>query len=95
MPYKEILRKCGHYETVFLMDDEVNNPVAMRAHQDELCNECYAMLNDVLEVEMDYKTYKIEFGDCRTKGGSYDKESKRIIVFVPRGRINEQNRGCY
>ena len=95
MPYQKILRKCGHYETVWLLDSEIGNPASLQAHQDELCNECYARFNDVIEIEMDYKTYKIEFGDCRTKGGSYDAETKRIIVFVPEGRIDRRDQYNY
>lgn len=87
MPFIKILRKCGHYETVWFLDNEVTNPDSMHAHQDELCEECYVRKNAVREVEMDYKTYKIEFGDCRIKAGTYNPVEKRVTVFVPANRL--------
>lgn len=83
MPKKKITRKCGHQETVWFVDGELNYPQAIKNHEDELCDSCYRLFTPVQEVEMDYKTYKIEFGNCRTKPNSYDKKTKRIIVYVP------------
>lgn len=80
---KKIMRSCGHQEKVWLLDSEVNDPKAIKNHEAEICNKCYLILNRVREVEMDYKSYKIEYHNCRTKPGSYNKESKRIVVYVP------------
>ncbi len=85
MPYKKITRRCGHVETIWLLDSEIENAMAIKNHEDELCDECYKKFTPVDEVEMDYKTYKIEYGGSyRTKPGSYDKDTKQIIVYVPR-----------
>lgn len=83
MPYKYIIRSCGHKENVWLLDDEANNPLSLQYHREEMCLKCYLALNHVKEKEMDYRTYKIEFPNCRTKPNSYDPATKRIIVYVP------------
>ena len=36
------------------------------------------------EVEMKYSEYKENHADCKTKAGSYDKETKTIVVYVPK-----------
>lgn len=83
MPFQKVLRVCGHKETVLLMDGETNNPHSIKAHQDQLCYKCYKKEYPGHEVKMDYKTYKIEFGLCRTKPNSYDKDTTKIVVYVP------------
>lgn len=35
------------------------------------------------EVEMSYRQYKTEFASCKTKAGSYNGETKTIVVYVP------------
>ena len=83
MPYKYIIRSCGHKEKVWLLDDEVNNPLSLQYHSEEMCLNCYISSHHVKEVEMDYSTYKIEFSECRTKPDSYTPDTKTIIVYVP------------
>ena len=87
MPYKYIVRSCGHKEKVWLLDDEVNNPLSLQYHSEEICSKCFQALNRVKEVKMDYKSYKLEFSQCRTKPNSYDPATKEIIVYVPIGRL--------
>ena len=39
------------------------------------------------EEQMAYRRYKTSFSDCETVPGSYDKQSKTIIVLLPAGRL--------
>ena len=36
------------------------------------------------EVRMSYREYKENYADCKTKSGSYDKEEKTIVVYIPK-----------
>ena len=36
------------------------------------------------EAELKYSEYKENYADCKTKSGSYDKETKTIVVYVPK-----------
>ena len=83
MPYKYIIRSCGHKERVWLQPGEVNDPAAIQYHSEEICLKCYKVRNPVYEKKMDYMTYKTEYHDCRTKPGSYDDDTKTISVYVP------------
>ncbi len=84
MPYMTITRKCGHNEKVFLYEDEMNNQNSIKNHCEYECEKCFLKHNNVKEVKMDYSTYKIEYSYCRTKPNSYDKDSKTIIVYIPK-----------
>ena len=35
MPRKQIKRKCGHIENIYLEDREFNDPAALKHHEDE------------------------------------------------------------
>ena len=83
MPRKQIKRKCGHIENIYLEDREFNDPAALEHHEDELCEKCYVSTNRVCEKRMSYVDYKIEYISCRTKEGSYDGKNKTIVVYVP------------
>ena len=39
------------------------------------------------EERMLYRRYKTSFADCETVPGSYDAETKTIIVLLPAGRM--------
>lgn len=41
------------------------------------------------EERMLYKRYKQSFSDCETVHGSYDKNTKTIIVLLPEGRLKK------
>lgn len=41
MPRKQIKRKCGHIENIYLEDREFNDPAALKHHEDEICEKCY------------------------------------------------------
>ena len=83
MPRKQIKRKCGHIENIYLEDREFNDPAALKHHEDELCEKCYVSTNCVYQKRMSYVDYKIEYISCRKKEGSYDGKNKTIVVYVP------------
>jgi len=66
-----------------LKEQEINNPAALKHHEDELCEKCYVSNNCVYEKRMSYVDYRIEYISCRTKDGSYDKKDKTVVVYVP------------
>jgi hypothetical protein len=88
--YKTIMRKCGHEETVYFKglgegvgEKETNETI--QGAMDYECNDCYVKNNDVVEVKMDYKVYKIEYSsDYLTKPNSYDETTKQIVVYLPK-----------
>ena len=43
----------------------------------------------MLEKRMFYGRYKKHYSDCETVSGSYDKETKTIIVLIPEGRMKK------
>jgi hypothetical protein len=57
-----------------------------------LCPECYAREQaqkanegmQIEEVEMHYSEYKNNYSNCKTLPNSYNKETKTIIVLVPK-----------
>lgn len=63
--------------------------------QEWLCPDCYAAEKDAKaadgcdEVTMSYSEYKNKYADCKTKAGSYNKENKTIVVYVPRKGAEE------
>lgn len=40
-----------------------------------------------MEIKMRYSQYKKSYGDCKTIPGTYDRESKTVMVEIPEGRI--------
>ena len=52
MPRKQIKRKCGHIENIYLEDREFNDPAALKHHEDELCEKCYVSTNRVCEKDV-------------------------------------------
>lgn len=83
---------CGHTE-----ERELFGKVALRMQKIEwwerkcVCSACYQEQKDIEnsidcdEVEMSYRQYKTEYANCKTKSGSYNGETKTIIVYVPTG----------
>lgn len=42
------------------------------------------------EIEMFYGDYKEKYPDCKTKFGSYNKETKTVIVCVPENETQQE-----
>ena len=82
---------CGHTEEMQLFGKMEDRERKIKyLGKNGLCSECYKKkMNEensenCEEVEMSYREYKENYADCKTKSGSYDKETKTIIVYVPK-----------
>lgn len=59
-----------------------------------VCSKCYRdkksaqLAMGCTEVEMHYSDYLHNYADCETKKGSYNGDTKTIIVYVPDGYNN-------
>lgn len=40
-----------------------------------------------MEIRMTYRQFKTSYADCETKPGTYDKNTKSIVVIIPDGRM--------
>lgn len=93
----DITFSCGHTHTVDIYGSaaERERKVMWYATQ-AVCPDCYKAQLDAEaaegcdEVEMSYKEYKTDHADCKTKRDSYNKETKTIVVYVPRTETEEE-----
>lgn len=88
---------CGHTETVELFGKNADRQRKIAWFEESgLCSKCYAeknaseMAEAFYAVEMFYGDYKEKFSDCKTKPGSYNRETKTIIVYVPKEEPAEE-----
>lgn len=85
-----VARACGHEEIVEVYGPNKERECKIKWLERTVCSACYraeleeAAAKECDEVEMLYREYKQDYADCLTKSGSYDKETKTIIVYVPR-----------
>lgn len=90
-----ITHTCGHTEEHQIYGTNAHGERDRKIAwlETTLCPECYrkeqaekaaaeASESGLTETEMKYSEYKNNYADCKTKPGSYNKESKTIIVFV-------------
>lgn len=93
-----VTRACGHEETVQLYGTNKERESKIKWMESTVCTACYRSEQDAEaakkcdEIEMPYREYKQDYADCRTKSGSYNKETKTIIVYVPRKPDPERER---
>ena len=92
----DIKFSCGHKETVQLYGKNADKE--KRIHYYErygLCSKCWREQKEIEksigcdEVEMSYRDYKTKYAACNTKRGSYNGETKTIIVYVPHEQKRE------
>ena len=81
---------CGHDGVENITGTNVNGERDRKLkwiEENKLCYDCYIkeQIEGCKEIEMHYKEYKDNYANCRAKKGSYNKESKTIIVYVPIG----------
>lgn len=93
----EVKFSCGHTETVELFGKNADRQRKIAWFEESgLCSKCYAekkaaeMADGFDAVEMFYGDYKEKFSDCKTKPGSYNRETKTIIVYIPKEESNEE-----
>lgn len=87
----DVTFSCGHTETVEIYGKAEDREKKIAYYgKSGICRKCYEkMMNEknsenCEEVEMKYSEYKENHADCKTKAGSYDKETKTIVVYVPK-----------
>lgn len=81
---------CGHEETIQLFGKEKDRKRKIDYFMNYgICSDCYREQKEIEksidceEKEMPYREYKTNYSDCKTKAGSYNGETKTIIVYVP------------
>lgn len=82
---------CGHTEMkeLFGKTSEREKKIAYWEKYG-ICSRCYREQKEIEnsidcdEVEMLYGDYKRNYSNCKTKAGSYNGETKTIIVYVPK-----------
>lgn len=91
MAWYSVKFSCGHEEGVQLFGKSSDRFRKIEYFEKYgVCSACYKeqqrnkMLIDHDEIEMFYGDYKKQYPDCKTKPGSYNGETKTIIVYVPK-----------
>lgn len=85
----EITHTCGHTSTKNITGTNVHGERDRKVayHESTPCDTCYAEAKAAEQgceaQEMHYGEYKKHYADCKTRPGSYDPETKTIIVYVP------------
>lgn len=94
----DVTFSCGHTQEV-----QIYGKAEERARKIKywgksgLCSECYKKKTNeeksenCEEVRMSYREYKENYADCKTKSGSYDKEEKTIVVYIPKQDEKEED----
>lgn len=88
---------CGHVQEkeLFGKSEEREKKLAY-FEKYGLCHECYIEQKNIensvgcKEVEIPYRQYKEEYSDCKTKAGSYNGDTKTIIVYIPYDKLNDE-----
>ena len=98
----DVTFSCGHTETVEIYGKTEDREKKIAYYgKSGLCPECYEKkmnekkAENCEEVEMKYSEYKENYADCKTKSGSYDKETKTIVVYVPKKEEKEDSRQVF
>ena len=86
-----VIFSCGHAEEVQIYGKAEERERKIKYFgKSGLCPECYKKkMNEEKsenceEVRMSSREYKENYADCKTKSGSYDKEEKTIVVYIPK-----------
>ena len=94
----DVTFSCGHTEEIQIYGKAEERERKIKYFgKSGLCPECYKQkMNEEKaesceEVEMKYSEYKENYADCKTKSGSYDKEEKTIVVYLPKQDEKEED----
>ena len=98
----DVTFSCGHTETVEIYGKTEDREKKIAYYgKSGICRKCYEkMMNEknsenCEEVRMSYREYKENYADRKTKSGSYDKEEKTIVVYVPKKEEKEHSRQVF
>ena len=91
-----ITYSCGHEGTVQLFGKAADRERKIQYLQTKcVCPECAREQKNIeksighKEVEMSYREYKTNYSNCETKVGSYNGDTKTIVVYVPEQEESE------
>lgn len=94
----DVTFSCGHAETVEIYGKTEDREKKIAYYgKSGICRKCYEkMMNEknsenCEEVRMSYREYKENYADRKTKSGSYDKEEKTIVVYIPKQDEKEED----
>lgn len=86
---------CGHEEVVELFGKNQDRERKIKWYEESaVCSCCYREQKNIEnsigcdEVEMSYREYKEKYSNCKTKNGSYNGETKTIVVLVPNKEVS-------
>lgn len=86
----DIKFSCGHEHQIELFGKTSDRERKIAYFENfGVCPDCYREQKNIEntigceEIEIPYKDYKQNYPSCRTKAGSYNGETKTIIVYVP------------
>ena len=92
----EITFSCGHTAIIDLFGTNEQRERKIKWYETYGdCPDCYeARINaenaeGCDAIEMPYREYKEKYSECKTERGSYNKETKTIVVYVPRTETEE------
>lgn len=82
---------CGHEEVIELSGKNSDRERKINYFEKYgICSKCWEEQKNkeasvgCEEVEMLYKEYKTNYAECEVKKGSYNGETKTIVVYVPK-----------
>lgn len=78
----DITYTCGHTATVELYGPTQERERKIAWLESIECPDC-CNSKGCTEVEMHYSEYKNNYADCKTQKGSYNSDTKTIVVYVP------------
>lgn len=93
----DVKHACGHEGTVELFGKTTDRMKKIEWMETTLCPECFARQQaqkenegkQIDEIEMLYSEYKNNYAECKTLSGSYNRQTKTIIVLVPVEEVEE------
>lgn len=87
---------CGHADNIELFGKNADRERKISWYENYgLCPNCYREQKEIEnglgcdEIEMSYKEYKTDYADCKTKAGSYNGDTKTIVVYVPHAQMKQ------
>lgn len=85
----DVTFSCGHQERIELFGKNSERDRKIDYYKNYgVCRECYRAQKEIEnaigcdEIEMTYRQYKQEYANCKTKNGSWNPETKTIVVYV-------------
>ena len=90
-----VKRACGHEETIQVYGSVKDREYTIHKEEKKLCVHCLAeeqkkQYENCDMVEVPYREYKEKYSECVTLTGSYNPDTKTIVVFIPNKKEAEK-----